>query len=119
MEHEAYLCLATGKCYCHSEYGDDEEPLPEDIDEARKYIAMPHKNELGLGKALVLRFADTHLPESYDKIQEIFSRSGAYARFKDLLESRDMLEKWYEYEEAATEDVLRGWCKRNDIEIVG
>ncbi len=79
MENEAYLCLETGKCHLQSEYDDDEEPLPEDIDEAGKYIAVPHKTELGLGKALVLRFADAHLPESYDKVREIFARSGLCA----------------------------------------
>ena len=119
MENEAYLCLETGKCYLHSEYDDDEEPLPEDIDEDGKYIAIPHKTELDLGKSLVLQFVDTHLPESHDKVREIFARSGAYARFKDLLEHHDALEKWYEYEETANEHALRQWCKDNNIEIVG
>ena len=119
MEHEAYLCLRTAKCYGHSEYGNDEEPLPKNIDEAGTYIAIPHKNDLDLGKALVLTFADTHLPESYDKVQRIFSRAGAYARFKDLLEHRRMLEQWYEFEETASDDALRRWCKDNDIETIG
>jgi hypothetical protein len=50
-EHEAYLCVETGQVYWHSEYGDDEEPLPDDIENAEKYIAIPHKNELGLGRS--------------------------------------------------------------------
>jgi hypothetical protein len=119
MEHEAYLCLETGKCYWHSEIGDNEEPLPEDIDDAGKYVAVPHKTELGLGTALVMRFVNEHIPELHDKVREIFSRSGAYARFKDLLEYRGALEQWYEYEETASEHALRQWCKDNNIEIVG
>jgi len=49
MEHDAYLSLETGEIHFHSEYGDTE-PLPEDIDEPGKYLSLPHKNDLGLGK---------------------------------------------------------------------
>ncbi len=119
LEHAAYLCPETGKIYWYSEYGDNEEPLPEDIDDAQKYIAIPHKNDLDLGKSLVLRFAETHLPDSYGKVMAIFRRPGAYSRFKALLDSRGMLQQWYEYEEAAKEEGLRRWCKDHHIEITG
>lgn len=118
MEHEAYLSLETGEIYWHSEYGDNEESLPDDID-TEKYVAIPHKNDLGLGKALALTFAEEHLPELSDKMREIFSHSGAYARFKDLLESRGKLQQWYEYEERVSEKALREWCKESGIEIDG
>ena len=49
-EHHAYLCLETGRIYWHSELGADEEELPEDIDDAEKYVAIPHKNDLDLRK---------------------------------------------------------------------
>jgi hypothetical protein len=35
----------------HSALGDD---LPEDIEDSDKYISIPHKNNLDLGKALVM-----------------------------------------------------------------
>ena len=119
MEHEAWLCTETGEIYWRSEFDDDEdEPLPEDIGDAEKYIAIPHKNDFNLGKNLVLRFAAEQLPESYDKVREIFSRRGAYARFKDLLEYQDMLQQWYDYEQQAGEKALREWCNDCDIKIV-
>jgi uncharacterized protein UPF0158 len=117
MEHEAYLCKETGEIYWHSEYGDDEEPLPDDINDPEKYIVIPHKNDLDLGKSLVLKFAGEFLPEIFGKVEEIFSRAGAYARFKDLLEHRGMLEQWYEYEAKTCEQVLREWCEDNGVEI--
>ena len=50
------------------------------------------KNDLDLGSRLALRFADQHLPEkAADKVYDIFRRKGAYARFKDLLESLGIL----------------------------
>ncbi|WP_353839486.1 hypothetical protein [Mesorhizobium sp.] len=77
--------METGKIYCHSEWVDDVEELPDDLEDSERYIAIPDKRELDLGKPLVLSFARHHLLDDYDKVREIFSRAGAYARFKDLL----------------------------------
>jgi hypothetical protein len=118
MEREAFVCKERGKIYWRSEFDDDEdEPLPEDIDDDEKYIAIPHKNDFNLGKNLVLRFSAEQLPDSYDKVREIFSRRGAYARFKDLLEYQDMLQQWYDYEQQAGGNALREWCNDCDIKI--
>jgi hypothetical protein len=53
--HNAYLCKETGQIFYTSELGDSDE-LPEDIDDTEKYITIPHKNDLELGKALVFEF---------------------------------------------------------------
>lgn len=82
MEHEAYLCIGTGVIHYHSELVDLEDPLPDDIDDPEMYIAIPHKNDLELGKRLALRFADEFLPDAVDDAYDIFRRRGAYARFK-------------------------------------
>ena len=118
-EHEAYLCTKTGEIHWHSEYGDNEEPLPDDIEDPEKYIAIPHKNDLGLGKSLVLKYAAEFLPDALDNVREIFRRRGAYARFKDLLEHRGMLQQWYEYEATAQKYALRDWCEDRGIELHG
>ena len=55
-ENEAYLDQQSGKIYWHSEFGDNDEELPDDIDD-EKYILIPDKIELDLGKPLVLDFA--------------------------------------------------------------
>ena len=55
-ENEAYLDRQSGKIYWHSEFGDNDEELPDDIDD-EKYTAIPDKRELDLGKPLVLDFA--------------------------------------------------------------
>ncbi len=117
-EYQAFLDKDTGKVYYHSEFGDDdeEEELPEDIDD-EKYVEIPHKNELGLGKNLVLDFSHEYLPDEVALIHAMFSRQGAYARYKDFLEERDMLEQWYEYESKKQEKALREWCEANSIEI--
>ena len=48
-ENEAYLDRQSGKIYWHSEFGDNDEELPDDIDD-EKYISIPDKRELDLGK---------------------------------------------------------------------
>jgi hypothetical protein len=116
--HQAFLNRETGKIYWHSEFGDNEEELPNDLDD-EKYIEIPHKNELELGKRLVLEFAYKHLPSDAENIESIFSRKGAYSVFKSLLEKKGDLDKWYEFESQAQEKALRVWCKENGIKIKG
>ena len=116
--HNAYLCKETGEIFYTSEMGDSDE-LPEDIDDPEKYIAIPHKNELDLGKALVLEFTSTYLPEELEKVYSIFRRKGAYSRYKDLLESKGALEDWYKFENERQELALKEWCRENNIEIKG
>ena len=116
--HQAFLNKETGTIYWHSELGDNEEELPEDIDD-EKYIEITHKNELDLGKRLVLNFSYEHLPNDVNKIEAIFRKKGAYQRFKALLEREGMIEKWYEYEAKAQEKALITWCEENEIKIHG
>ncbi|MCP4263161.1 MAG: hypothetical protein GY774_37480 [Planctomycetes bacterium] len=92
-EHQAFLNKETGKIYWYSEYGDDMDELPQDIDDGN-YIAIPHKNELDLGSTLVFDFAYRYLPDDVKNIREIFRRKGAYATYKSLLEKKGMLEYW-------------------------
>lgn len=115
-EHQAFLNRETGQIYWHSELADDPEELPEDIDD-EKYIPIPHKNELGLGKNLALTFVYQHLPGEADDVESIFRRKGAYSRFKALLERKGALDQWYEFESQAQEKALREWCEENGIEV--
>jgi len=118
MEHRAYISIDTGKIYWVSDLDPIDEEIPDDLEACDRYIALPHKNELGLGRNLALRFAQQELPDRYEEIQAFFRRRGAYGRFKDVLESVGLLDKWYKFEEASREEALREWCQANDIEII-
>ncbi len=118
MEHSAYICPDTGKVYWISESASIDDEVPDDLDTSDRYIVVPHKTELDLGRDLALRFAVQELPDSYEHIANIFRRKGAYGRFKHLLEEKGVLENWYEFEAEATEKALRKWCADNDIQIV-
>ena len=74
-----------------------------------------YMSELDLGAELALSFTAAELPDCHDRVADFFRRKGAYGRFKALLESKRVLERWYAYESDATEKVLRQWCAENDI----
>ena len=117
-ENEAYLDRQSGKIYWHSEFGDNDEELPNDIVD-EKYISIPDKRELDLGKSLVLDFAREFLPVDYDEVRHIFSRRGAYRRLKDLLVRRGAIDQWEDFSNKAEEAALREWCAENAIELTG
>jgi hypothetical protein len=114
----AFVDLDTGKVHVISddyELGDDDE---KEIEENGDILPVPSKHDLDLGRPLVLRFADTHMSDAdADKVYSFFSRSGAYRRFKDLLEIRSMERAWYDFEDAATRKALRAWCEEHGITL--
>jgi hypothetical protein len=121
VENQAILCRPTGKIYLHSDFSDFEgllDELPEDVEDDEKYITLPDKRELGLGKPLALDFAREYLPRDFDKVRDIFGRRGAYAKFRALLIRTKTLERWYDFESKATKRALREWCELNSIAVV-
>ena len=76
-EHQAFLCKQSGKIYYHSELCDDDlDSLPDDIDDGDKFLPIPDKRELDLGKLLALNFARQFLPGDFDEVRQFFSQRG-------------------------------------------
>ena len=107
------------------------ESAPVDAEELRDAfdflnVAEPsaHSAYISLDTGKIYRMSDSfeledeELPEDFDSVEGFFRRKGAYRRFKDLLESRGKLERWHEFENAATERALLDWCEANDIRLV-
>lgn len=115
MERSAFICLDTGTIYWDIDDGEVE--LPDDLGESDRYLAVPYKDDLDLGRNLVLRFAAAELPDHYARVEGFFRHRGAFARLKDLLAAEGRLEAWYSYEASETEAALRNWCAENDIRV--
>ena len=64
----------------------------------RNTSRFPDKRELDLGKPLALDFARECLPDDFDEVRYMFSRKGAYRKFRALLIRRNVLDRWYEFE---------------------
>ena len=115
-ENSAVLRKDTGRILYHSAMGDMDEISDEDW-ESDDAVEIPHKNDLDLGTRLVFDFVRTNLPDDYNNVHQIFSRRGAYGRFKDFLESKGLLQSWYDFEAEQQKRFLRQWCKDNNIEL--
>lgn len=112
----AYVNRHSGDIFYTGDFVDDEE-LPDDLDENSDYVEIPSKQAMDLGDRLVFRFSAEYLPDHVDTVQVIFSRRGAYGRFKDLLEQVGKLEEWYRYEENAVSEAVLEWCRANEITV--
>jgi hypothetical protein len=119
-EHQAVFCRRSGKFLMHSDsvdFGDDLDEWPDDVDDDEAYVQIPHKKDLGLGKPLALAFVEEFLADEFDEVRRMFDRRGAYARFKDLLQRKDILDQWYDFEAKATDKALREWCDLHAMAI--
>jgi hypothetical protein len=117
--NEAFLDRETGRIHFRSDYydaDDEEEELPEDPP-ADRYLPIPDRKDLDLGRRMVLDFARQCLPDDFDEVRDIFSRRGAYARFKALLARRRAIDRWHDFSNKAEEAALRQWCADNDVPL--
>jgi hypothetical protein len=117
--NQAFVCRETGAVYWRSAYGDEIGELPDDMDSGAKYLAIPGARDLDLGARLVMRFADEVFSDHADKIATIFSRKGAYARFKNYLARIGALDQWHEFANAAREKALREWWLEHGLDVEG
>lgn len=120
-EAEAFLDLETGRTHWRSDALDPEEELeerPEDLGSDR-WLEIPHRNDLDLGRQLVLEFVADRLPGELDRVEAFFRRPGAYRRYKELLQERGLLDAWYAHEDRAQIEALVEWCQENGLEVTG
>lgn len=116
VESKSRLDKATGKFYDQSANG-EEEGIPEEVSGSGHVVSLPNKKDLDLGPQMVFRFIRETFPDGYDKVSEIFTRRGAYGRYKKWLIANNLTDKWLEYSEAAEKAALRAWCADNGIEL--
>ena len=66
----ALVARDTGMIHLlNDEYMDEEAPMPSASSEDARYVAVPPAGTLGIGDALVLRFAAAHLAEDQERRQ--------------------------------------------------
>src|SRR2546428_14142508 len=69
-DNEAFVCRRTGSILLRSDFLDHDEAdeLPHDLEGDAKYLPLPDRRELGLGKPLALAFAREFLPDDFDDV---------------------------------------------------
>jgi hypothetical protein len=118
LDAAAYLSLDTGVVYLVGERMEDGDDTPTDLLTSDRYLAIPTRRALDLGKTLALRFARRHMANDADLVVDCFRRSGAYARFKELVERRGRLERWFDFEAKAVQAALAEWCTESGLVLV-
>jgi hypothetical protein len=117
FENTAFLNRQTGEVHIQSMNGYTDEELPDDIEDVLVYVAVPHKNDLDLGRDLVIGFVEDFAPQHLNTVLSYFRQLGAYAKFKNLLERESLLDGWYKYEADATQQALLAWAAENGIQV--
>ncbi len=118
-EHEAYLNPKKDKVIMIFDpmvTGKKSEAIPDEEFVAGDWIAIPNKRDLNLGSKLVFRFAKEALPQNdWAEVDRIFSKRGAYSRWKVFLNSRNLLQNWYDYSNHAEIQALKEWLNWEKI----
>lgn len=120
---EAWVCRETGAVHIRpgllaaDMLGPDAKDLPEDLDSSDRYLSLPNSRDLDLGRPLVFRFVEEVLPEDERLVHDMFHKKGAYRRWRELLERRNVLQRWYDFQRDATEAALRAWCEENGLRL--
>ena len=117
FENTAIFNRQTGELFFKSMSGYASEELPEDIDDGTLYIAVPHKNDLDLGRELVFDFVESEAPSQVGVVAGFFRQRGAYSKYKALLERESLLEKWYKFETRASRAALLSWATENGFSV--
>jgi hypothetical protein len=110
----AVINRLTGEIFYRSDMSGLDE-FPDDVDDNEKYLYIPHKNDLELGKSLVLRFVAQSNPADTNKVLGFFERKGAYSHFKVYLERIGNVQQWYDFEASETAKALHLWCDQNNL----
>ena len=118
LNAQAFVSRTTGIPFLRGADGPVDDDFPEGIDDGLEYIAVPNRNDLGLGRQLVHRFVEEAAPHLRHHVQEAFRRRGAYARFKALLDDNSLLDAWHDYERVATREALIQWAGEHALPVV-
>lgn len=103
----SYVDLETGQTYWVSDEMEPLEDLPDDIETSDRYLMLPDKRDLELGRNLAISFAEEFLLDQYENVAACFRKKGAYAHLKDLLDRHDALAQRHDFKARQTELALR------------
>jgi hypothetical protein len=96
---------------------DEQEEIPQDIQDSDKYLPVPDKRDLNLVKQLAFDFVSHFLAQYYDDVRDMFRSQGAYRRFRDFIERKGMLEEWYRYSDEREAKAIREWCDTEGLSV--
>ena len=119
LDDGSWLDLEAGTLITHiGENPDLFPPLPADIETNPRYVPLPTRQELNLGRELALDFMAERRPDEVRWTRETLGRRGGWHRFKNHLEDIGLIRDWYDYQEQHTLQALKAWCESQGVEVV-
>jgi hypothetical protein len=97
---------------------DLEVSLPVDVYEDERYVPVPTKKELGLGRGMALTFSEQHAPHLLDSAEHIFATAGAFERFNRLMHEHGLLKDWYAYQEDRLSIAVQEWAEQHGLGLL-
>ena len=134
-ESKSYLNKSTGEIHLipdevesYLEEDSDEDDLPEwEIEiipiakdilaNSNNYIQFPNKfdiNEYSIMEKFSLSITEEKLR---DAIYSSLKGSGAFRRFKNIINEYGIEDKWYKYKNGELKEFAIEWCKENNLEF--
>ena len=113
----AMVSRETGMIHLlNDEYMAEDAPIPPPAGGNDGYVPVPPAGTLGIGDALVLRFAATHLAEDQDTVRELF-RDRNTEGFARLLKERGAGEAWERFHEEVVRRGVPRWWEENGLQL--
>lgn len=78
-------------------------------------MTVPPASALGLGDALVFRFAASHLAGDQAQVADLL-RAGDDDGYARLLDERGATEAWQRFRSDETKAALRRWCDEHGLQ---
>lgn len=116
-EAKALVSRETGMVHLLNDaYMDEEAPLPADVEAEGNYVVVPAASALGIGDALLFRFAGTHLAGDEATVRDLL-REQDEAGFFRLLEERGATDAWSTFHDQETRTALERWCGEHGLQL--
>jgi hypothetical protein len=115
------LDLSTGNCVYDTKDTDTSQMLniPDPVTgetSRQRYIPVPDKYQLNIGRSLVLSFCREHFADDYHEIFHRFKHANAYKWWRIFLDKHGAIQIWQEYRNRRTKEALIKWCDEQQIE---
>jgi hypothetical protein len=83
---------------------------------SQRYVQLPSQQDVHEWD-IMRRFCDTVGDDLAERLLRAIRGRGAFRRFKDELDRRGLLDRWFAFRRDALREIAIEWCSENDIPI--
>ena len=114
---EVYYNVNTGKFDCYSNYDPELFGDPKRF-KKKEWIPLPCLFDLRGFDTMVQFYETVTDPRARELLGVALNGKGAFRRFKDVVHSLDLTEKWYAFKNQSLVSSARHWCEEKGLEYV-